>query len=109
MSRRRKDPPSNSSVALYADAYRWQQGEFYPQHHEANVKRLHEKYPEHSLPEIDGIYRQACLIDFEVQKRVGTAQLSPGAREELLDWLEDHFYGFGRELFLSAIERAESR
>lgn len=106
MSRRSKTPPPPSS--LYEDAYRWQQGEFYPEHHQANVQRLHQKYPEHPLAEIDAIYRQACRIDYEVQERVGKSQLSKGAREELLDWLEDNFYGFGRESFLWAIERAES-
>src|SRR5689334_3153636 len=98
-----------SSNSLYDDAYRWQQGEFYPQHHQANIQRLHKKYPEHSLSEIDAIYRKACRIDFEVQERIGTSQLSKGAREELLDWLEDHFYGFSRQTLLQAIESAESR
>jgi hypothetical protein len=95
--------------SLYDDAYRWQQGEYYPEHHQANVQRLQQKYPEHPLSEIDAIYRQACSIDYEVQKRVGKSQLSKGAREQLLDWLEDNFYGFSRESFLWAIERAESK
>ena len=46
---------------------------------------------------------------FQQGERVGGAQLSQQARDELLDWLEDHFYGFSRESFLRAIERAESR
>ena len=100
---------SPDSDALHSDAYSFQQGEFYPEHHQANVQRLRQKYPGFSLSEIDEIYRQACRLDFEVQERVGASQLSKQAREELLDWLEDHFYGFSRASFLQAIERAESR
>lgn len=107
MSRRPKTPTPPSSP--YDDAYRWQQSEFYHQRHKANVQRLHQKYPEHSLSEIDAIYRQACRIDDAVQERVGKSQLSKGAREELLEWLEDHYYGFSRESFLWAIEKAESK
>jgi hypothetical protein len=108
MSRREHSGSSNAS-GLHSDAYAFQQGEFYPEHHQANVQRLHQKYPEFPVSEIDAVYRQACRIDFEVQERVGGAQLSQQAREELLDWLEDHFYGFSKESFLRAIERAESR
>ena len=107
MSRRKKTPTPPAS--LYEDACRSQQGEFYPEHHHANVERLHRQYPEHPLSEIDGIYRQACRIDFEIDQRVGSSQLSEQAREELLDWLEDHFNGFSRASFLEAIQRAESR
>ena len=109
MSRRQKNPVSQLSDSLYVDAYQWQQGEFYPEHHQANVQRLHRKYPECPWSEIDAIYRQACRIDFEVQERIGTSQLSARARHELLDWLEDHFHGFSRESFLQAIEKAETR
>jgi hypothetical protein len=107
MSRRahRNRQPSS---ALYADAYSYQQGEFYPEHHLANVQRLHQKYPEHSLSEIDEIYRQACRIDAHVQQRLGGSHLTEKAKQELLGWLEDHFFGFSRESFLRAIERAES-
>jgi acyl-CoA-binding protein len=107
MTRRQKPP--TPAPSLYADAYHWQQGEFYPEHHQANVRRLQEKYSDISLSEIDAIYRQACRIDYEVQQQVGTSQLSAQAREKLLDWLEDHFNGFGRAEFLLAIERAESK
>ena len=106
MNRRKKAPMPPS--ALYENAYQWQVGEFYPEHHEANVQRLHQKYPEHSVSEIDAIYRQACCIDSEVKERVGKSQLSNAAKEELLDWLQDHFHGFSRESFLWAIERAEA-
>ena len=109
MSRRQKNSTAQSSDSLHADAYSWQQGQFYPERHQANVQRLHQKYPAFPLSEIDAIYRQACRIDFEVQERVGTSQLSKQAREELLGWLEDHFYGFGRASLLEAIERAESQ
>lgn len=100
---------SGNTTGLHSDAYAFQQGEFYPEHHQANVQRLHQKYPEFPLSEIDAVYRQACRIDSEVQERVDGAQLSQQAREELLDWLGDHFYGFSTESFLRAIERAESR
>jgi hypothetical protein len=106
---RRKHSGSGDASGLHSDAYASQHGEFYPEHHQANVQRLHQKYPQFPLSEVDAVYRQACRIDFEVQRRVGGAQLSQRAREELLDWLEDHVYGFGRESFLRAIERAESR
>jgi hypothetical protein len=105
MSRRPKSPIPPTS--LYEDAYRWQQDEFYPEHHKANVLRLHEKYPEHKLGEIDAIYRQACRIDFEVKERVGESKLSQQARQELLEWLEDNFHGFSAVSFQEAIERAE--
>lgn len=108
MSRRKHSGSSNAS-GLHSDAYAFQQGEFYPEHHQANVQRLHQKYPGFSVAEIDAVYRQACRIDFEVQERVGGAELSQQARVELLDWLEDHLYGFSRESFLLAIERAESK
>ena len=91
------------------DAYSWQQGQFYPERHQANVQHLHQKYPEFPVSEVDAIYRQACRIDCEIQERVGASQLSKQARGELLDWLEAHFYGFSRATFLEAIERAESR
>lgn len=107
MSRRQKTPTPPAS--LYEDAYRWQHGEFYPERHLANVQRLLKKHPEHTFSEVDAIYRQACLIDYEVQQRAGKAQLSNGARQELLDWLADRFYGFSQETFEDAIERAESR
>jgi len=100
---------SPNSAALHSDAYSFQQGEFYPEHHQTNVQRLHQKYADFSLPEIDEVYRQACRIDFEVQERVGTSQLSKQTRVELLDWLEDHFYGFSRASFLQTIERTEPR
>ena len=105
MTRRSKvsTPPSS----LYDDAYRLQTGEFYPEHHQANVRSLCERYPDQPFSEIDAIYREACRIDFEIQERVGNSQLSKGAKEELLEWLKDHFYGFSRESFLWAIERAE--
>jgi hypothetical protein len=106
MGRRAKKPTPSSS--LYEDAYRWQQGEFHPEHHQANVERLRQKYPQHALSEIDSIYRQACRIDLEVKERVGAAQLTQHAREELLDWLERRFYGFSRTSFQQAIDRAES-
>ncbi len=106
---RRKHTGSGDAAGLHSDAYAFQQGQFYPERHQANVQRLHQKYPEFPLSEIDAVYRQACRIDFEVQERIGGAQLSQQAREELLDWLEDHFYGFSTESFLRAIERAESR
>ncbi len=99
---------SEESAALHSDAYSLQQGEFYPEHHQANVRRLHRKYPNFSLSEIDAIYREACRIDFEARKQVGATKLSKQAKEELMDWLEDHFYGFGRESFLQAIVKAES-
>ena len=95
MRRRAKTPTPPSS--LYDDAYRLQKGEFHFEHHQANVQSLCRKYPDHAFSEIDAIYRQACQIDFEVQERVGKSQLSKGAKEELLDWLEDHFNGFSRE------------
>src|SRR5262245_15269701 len=107
MSRRSKTPEPPSS--LFEDAYRLQQGQFYPERHQANVQNLCKKYPQHSFSEIDAIYRQACLIDFEIRERVGKSQLSKGAREELLDWLENEFHGFSRDSFLRAIERAESQ
>jgi hypothetical protein len=106
MSRRSKalSPPAS----LYEDAYRWQRGEFYPEHHQSNIQRLHQKYPGHSVSEINAIYRQACRIDFEVQERVGKSKLSEGVERELLSWLEDHFHGFNRESFLWAIEKTHS-
>ena len=106
MSRRLKTPTPQSS--LFEDAYRLQEGQFYPERHQANVKKLCEKYPQHSFSEIDAVYREACRIDFEIQERVGKSKLSKGAREEILDWLENEFHGFSRELLLRAIERAES-
>jgi len=106
---RNKGPSTEESAALHADAYQYQQGEFYPEHHRANVQRLREKYPTFSQSEIDGIYRQACHIDFEVRQRVGAAQLSEQAREELLEWLEDNFYGFSRQTFVLAVDRAEGK
>ena len=81
MNRHKHSGPGNAS-GLHSDAYAFQQGEFYPQHHQANVQRLHQKYPEFPLSEIDTVYRQACRIDFEVQERVGGAQLSQQARED---------------------------
>jgi hypothetical protein len=108
MTSRSESPSPASSAALYEDAYWSQQGEFHPEHHRANVQRLHRRYPGHSLGTIDAIYRLACRIDFEIQERVGSSQLSRQARDELLDWLEDHFNGFPRATLLQAIERAES-
>lgn len=105
MSRRPKVRIHPSS--LYDDAYRLQSGEFYPEHHQANVQSLCRRYPDLPSCEIDAIYRQACRIDFEVGERVGHSRLSKGAKEELLEWLEDHFWGFSRESFLWAIEKAE--
>ena len=106
MSRRPKTSPPPAS--LYEDAYHWQVGQFYPERHLANVQRLHDKYPDLPLGEIDAIYREACRIDYEVRERVGTSTLSNAAKQELLDWLEDHFCGFSRDSLLWAIERAES-
>ena len=88
---RPKHTGSGNAYGLHSDSYAFQQGQFYPERHQANVRRLHQKYPEFPLSEVDAIYREACRIDFEVQERVGGAQLSPQAREELLDWLEGHF------------------
>ena len=94
--------------SLHADAYSWQQGQFYPERHKANVQRLHQKYGEYSISEIDAIYRQACRIDFEVQERIRTSELTERAKAELLEWLEDNFHGFSRASLMEAIERAEA-
>jgi len=99
---------NSRDAELHTDAYSFQQGEYYPEHHVANVQKLHQKYPEFSLSEVDAIYRRACSIDFEVQQRVGSSKLTPQAKNELLDWLEDHFYGFSRISLLQAIEEAQS-
>jgi len=105
---RRKHRGPEDPAALYSDAYSFQQGEFHPEHHQANVRRLHEKYPGFTLSEIDTIYRQACRIEFEIQEQIGRSQLSEEAREKLLEWLEDHFHGFSRKSFLQAIDRVQS-
>lgn len=107
MSRRAKTPTPPSS--LYDDAYYLQNGEFYPENHKANIEKLSRKYSDQPLSEIDTIYRQACCIDSEVQEQVGGCQLSEGAKEELLQWLEKHFHGFTRASFLRAIEQARPR
>ena len=105
MRRRHRSPPLG--VGLYEAAYRWQQGEFYPEHHCANVVRLHERFPEVPMAEVDAIYRQACRIDAEVADQVGTSELTAAAKEDLVDWLAGHFHGFGRGVFIDAIERRE--
>lgn len=96
-------------AALHSDAYLFQRGEYYPKNHQANVQRLHQKYPEFPLSQIDAIYRKACKIDLEVQQHVGTSQLTEKAKEELLDWLEDHYYPFSRASFLQAIDASQER
>jgi len=105
----RQDKTPSDSTALYAEAYSLQQGKYYPEHHQANVQRLHKLHPNWSLAEIDEIYRQACQIDFEVELQLGGATPTAQAREELLDWLEDHFHGFSRDTLIQAIERAEMK
>ncbi len=109
MGKRRKNPVTKRSPAIYDDAYRLHEGEYYPQHHEANLQRLRENHPEYSAGEVETIYRQACRIEYEIEQWLGKMQLSEGSRQELLDWLEDHFYGFTAKSFSSALERVEAR
>ena len=71
MSRRSKNPKAETGHSLHADAYVWQHGEFYPEHHQGNIQALHAKYPGHPLAEIDDVYRQACRIDYEVDQAMG--------------------------------------
>lgn len=109
MSKRRKDPISQRSTAIYDEAFQLQVGEYHPEHHEANIRTLRARYPEYSAKEVDGIYRQACRIEYEIEQWVGGLQLSAGSREELMDWLEDRFFGFTGKSFSWAIERIEEK
>jgi len=109
MGKRRKDRVREPSPEIYDDAFRLQEGEYYPEHHEANIKTLCERYPEYSPEDVDAIYRQACRIQHEVEEWVGDAELSEGSRQELLEWLRDHFYGFTERSFLWALERVERK
>ncbi len=97
------------SRKIYDEAYWLQMGEYYPQHHQANVQRLRDRYPDYAAEEVDRIYRQACRLEPEIEQWMGGMRLSPGSRQELLEWLEDHFYGFTKASFSEAIERVEGR
>lgn len=99
-----KSPAPSSS--LPDDAYLFQYGQFYPERHEANLRRLRKKYPAHSAAEIDAIYREARAIDSALQEEIGAAHLSPGARALLLEWLEERFPRFSRSVLADAIVRA---
>src|SRR5437763_179341 len=55
MSRGKHSSASNSP-GLHSDAYAYQQWEFYPDYHEANIQRLHQKYPDVPLSEIAAVY-----------------------------------------------------
>jgi len=109
MGKRRKNSVTKLPSAIYDDAFRLQQGEYYPEHHEANIITLRERYPDHSAEEVETIYRQACRIEHEIEQWLGKMQLSAGSRVELLEWLEDHFYGFTDNSFLWALERVEEK
>src|ERR1700757_3025420 len=100
LKRKIKSSDTQLSPEIYDAAYRLQVGEHYPQHHLENVRRLRERYSEYPADEVESIYRQACRIEYEIQKWIGNMQLSQGSRQELLDWLEDHFYGFTEKSFL---------
>lgn len=102
---KKKSLPAKVS-SLHDEAYRLQRGQFYPQRHEANIQQLCDQHPEHSSGEIDAVYRQACRIDHEARKWVESSQLTTGAKELLLEWLEDSFADFSRESLRDAIERA---
>lgn len=111
MGKRRKNPVAKRSAAIYDHAFCLQEGEYYPQHHLANVRTLRERYPEYSAEEVDAIYRQACRIQYEIEQWLGPGpmQLSEGSRAELLEWLNDHFYGFTEKSFLWALERVQDK
>jgi hypothetical protein len=108
MSRRSKKPRAPSTADLHAEAYLLQTGEFYPEHHEANVRHLCAKYPEILAGEIKAIYRRAIHIEDEIRQEIGSAQLSQAAKSQLLDWLEGRFYGFPRSVLQEALERVET-
>src|SRR5439155_5133404 len=109
MGRRRKNPVSKPSSEIYDAGYSCQQGEFYPEHHQTNIQKLRERFPEYSATEIEGIYRQACRLDYDIQQWSGGATLSERQKEERLVWLEDHYYGFSRKSLLQALERTETK
>ena len=98
----------SSPAQLFEDAYSWQQGEFYPEHHQANIERLSDKYPEVSSAEIEDIYRKACTIEHEIRQQIQGAQLTAAARDALLEDLESQFYGFSRASLAWALQRAEA-
>jgi hypothetical protein len=105
----RKNPKAKPSPQIYDDAFSLQEGEYWPEHHIANVKRLSQRYPEYSRDEVDAIYRKACTLEPEIEKWIGTLELSEGSRSELLEWLADQFYGFTNKSFLWALERVEDK
>ena len=109
MGKRHRKLAIQQSAAMYDEAFFLQEGEYYPQRHEANVRSLCEKYPQYSSKEIDAIYRQACRIEPGVAQWLGNMELSDGGRLELLDWLKDNFYGFTQKSFLRALERVEGK
>jgi hypothetical protein len=107
MSRRPQQRRADGTADLHAEAYMLQAGEFWPEHHEANVRHLRSKYPEVPAEEIEAIYRRACRIEFEIRQEIGNSQLSAAAKSQLVDWLEDQFHGFPRSVLVEAIERTE--
>ena len=106
MRTRRPVSPA-AEVAIYARAYRLQAGEFYPEHHLANVAFLQREYTQHSRAEIDRIYRCACRIRDELESWGGGLQLTMDSRQELLDWFWSEFPDFTEDVFSEAIADIE--
>lgn len=107
MRARKLNDQTPQRASIYLKAYRYQFGDYYPQHHVANLAKLAELYPDRGEREIEAIYLQACRINDTLKDWGGGLVLTEASREELFSWFEAEFPEFPEDCFDEAIKELE--